>query len=147
MAHLKTLETQRRPARRLEWKLRIVRGLYERGYSRKDVLELFRCIDWFMHLPPAQGRAFEQALHALETEKKMPYITSIERSGYQRGREESRREALREAIMELLDARLGPVPDEVLDQLGRVGEGSRLRTLLRQAAAAGSLEEFRAGLP
>ena len=42
MAHLKTQEARRSHRRRLEWKLRLVKGLYERGYSREDVLELFR---------------------------------------------------------------------------------------------------------
>ena len=39
-------ETHGDPAGRHAWKLGLVRGLYERGFSLKDVRELFRVIDW-----------------------------------------------------------------------------------------------------
>ena len=45
MAHLKTKATQRNPENRLQWKPSLVRRLYERGYSREDIRELFRFID------------------------------------------------------------------------------------------------------
>jgi len=35
----------------LQWKLRLIRRLYERGYARQDVLELLRFIDWVLTLP------------------------------------------------------------------------------------------------
>src|SRR5436309_208362 len=46
MAHLRTQATRRDPESRLQWKLRLVKGLYDRGFSRSDVLEIFRFIDW-----------------------------------------------------------------------------------------------------
>ncbi len=52
LAHLKTMETKGEPETRREWKFRIVRSLYERGYAREDVRKLFRLVDWFMKLPP-----------------------------------------------------------------------------------------------
>ena len=52
LAHLKARETHGDPADRHAWKIRLVRGLYERGFSPKDVRELFRVIDWLMELPP-----------------------------------------------------------------------------------------------
>ena len=42
MAHLKALATLHDPSSRLNWKLRLVKMLYVRGFSRQDVLELFR---------------------------------------------------------------------------------------------------------
>ena len=53
LAHLKARQTHGDPAGRHAWKIRLVRGLYERGFSAKDVRELFRVIDWMMELPPA----------------------------------------------------------------------------------------------
>lgn len=52
IAHLKTLETRHKPTMRRKWKLNLIQMLYERGYTRQDVLELFRFIDWVMVLPP-----------------------------------------------------------------------------------------------
>ena len=64
-------------------KWRITRRLYERGYGRKDILELFRLIDWLMVLPAGLAVAFRGELISFESEKTMPYVTSIERLGRQ----------------------------------------------------------------
>jgi hypothetical protein len=45
LARLKARQTHGNPADRYGWKVRLVRGLYERGFSAKDVRELFRVID------------------------------------------------------------------------------------------------------
>jgi hypothetical protein len=81
LAHLKALETRGDPAGRRTWKLRLVRGLYERGFSTEDVRQLFRVIDWLMELPPRVRRRFDKELNEYEEGRRMPYVTSIERSG------------------------------------------------------------------
>jgi hypothetical protein len=43
MAHLKTKETRNDAVARKEWKFKLTRSLYERGYERQDILNLFRC--------------------------------------------------------------------------------------------------------
>jgi hypothetical protein len=48
MAHLKMMDTKKNPEQRKEWKLRLIRRLYEAGYRRQDVLNLFRFIDWLI---------------------------------------------------------------------------------------------------
>ena len=45
MAHLKAQATRHKGRDRLRWKINLVRGLYERGYKRKEVFELLRFID------------------------------------------------------------------------------------------------------
>ena len=85
MAHLKTLRTSRSLEDRFDWKLRLVKSLYEKGYSKKDILELFRFIDWLMKLPDDLDRRFDETLTQYEEEKKMPYVTSVERIGIQKG--------------------------------------------------------------
>src|SRR5205085_4577160 len=94
LAHLKAQETHGKPADRHAWKLRLVRGLYERGFSARDVRELFRLIDWMMELPPALERVFRQDLENIQKERSMPFITTPERVG--------RREGMREGIESLL---------------------------------------------
>jgi hypothetical protein len=46
MSHLKTQETKGRGIDRKAWKVTLVKRLYELGYSRSEVLNLFRFIDW-----------------------------------------------------------------------------------------------------
>jgi hypothetical protein len=146
MAHLKCQETGRKPETRLQWKLRIVRCLYERGYSREDILELFRVIDWMMALPEELARRFDQSLQELEEEKRMPYITSVERHGIEKGIQEGRLQALRESVTDLLEARFPPVPEAIRAQIMAVEDSARLKEFLQRAAIASSMEELQASL-
>src|SRR5262249_4182874 len=66
LAHLKALETRGDPASRRAWKVRLVRGLYERGFTKEKARQLFRVIDWLMELPPRFQQHFEQELHEYE---------------------------------------------------------------------------------
>jgi hypothetical protein len=84
MAHLKAQESKDGVTRK-GWKLRLVRLLYVRGYTREQILELFRVLDWILQLPQDLEREFTRELMAFEEQAKMPYITSIERLGRQEG--------------------------------------------------------------
>ncbi len=99
MAHLKTLETASLPEQRQRWKITLTRGLYERGYSRQDVINLTRFIDWILALPEDLEQSFWQSIMAYQQEKKMPYMMWIERQAQQKGREEGREEGLRRGLI------------------------------------------------
>jgi hypothetical protein len=86
MAHLKALETRGNQVERKDWKLSLTRRLYERGYERQDVLNLFRFLDWVLTLPESLADEFKADLERFERENQMPYITSIERRAEERGR-------------------------------------------------------------
>jgi len=88
LAHLMAMQTARDPVDRCQWKLRLLRPLYERGFSAEDVRKLFRVLDWMMRLPEDLEIEFRHRLEQYEQEKSMPYITSIERMAKQEGREE-----------------------------------------------------------
>src|SRR5207302_1518476 len=81
LAHLKAIQTQRDPANRRFWKFRLVRGLYERGFSAEDVRQLLRLIDWLMELPPPTQAEFETELDEYQGAQRMPFVTSFERRG------------------------------------------------------------------
>ena len=85
MTHLKAQETKRNPAARKQWKLALIKRLYERGYDRSAILDLFTFVDWIMMLPNATKVEFWQELKVYEEERKMRYITSVEQIGYDRG--------------------------------------------------------------
>ena len=79
LAHLITLQTAGNPRDRCDWKLRLVRPLYEKGKSRAEVRQMFRVIDWMMDLPRNLELQFLADVDLIEQEKSMPYVTSIDR--------------------------------------------------------------------
>ncbi len=72
-------QTHGDPSARHAWKIRLVRGLYERGFSPKDVRELFHVIDWLMELPPPLRDVFWEDLDKIQEERRMPFISTPER--------------------------------------------------------------------
>ena len=112
MSHLKTRETTDSAIDRKTWKLRLVKRLYELGYSRSEVLNLFRFIDWVVILPEGLKRTFWDELKTYEEDRKMPYITSVEEIGYERGE--------RSLILRLLNCKLGVLPDRTIDQINKL---------------------------
>jgi hypothetical protein len=78
MAHLKTKATRKDPLARKEWKFRLTRRLYDRGYAKQDILNLYRFLDWILELPEDLKQAFRAELAQYEQEMAMPYITTNE---------------------------------------------------------------------
>ncbi|MGV0028492.1 DUF4351 domain-containing protein [Phormidesmis priestleyi] len=123
MAHLKAQETKRNASDRKAVKLNLIRRLYESGYSRREVVNLFRFIDWVMILPEGLKQAFWTELKVYEEERQMPYITSVEEIGFARGLqagEERGEQRQRSLILRLLNRRVGEVPEAVQQQVERL---------------------------
>jgi len=151
MAHLKTQETRRDGTERCRWKLSLTRRLYEQGYEREEILHLFHFIDWLMVLPEELERSFWDTLEQYEEEKRMPYVTSVERIGRQKGREEGREEGIlqkgREDVIDILEVRFERVPGPLRDRIQEIEDPDRLKSLHRQALLVEALEEFARMLP
>ncbi|HZU36146.1 MAG TPA: hypothetical protein VFA18_09565, partial [Gemmataceae bacterium] len=60
LAQLKELETRGDPAARRGWKIRLIKGLYDRGLSADEVRELFRLLDWVLQLPAGLEQEFRK---------------------------------------------------------------------------------------
>ncbi len=135
LAHLKARQTHGDPAGRHVWKLRLVRGLYERGFSPKDVRELFRVIDWMMELPPALQDDFWQDMTKVQEEKRMPFITTPERVGHRRG--------LRMGIESLLRVRFGDEGLKLMPEIHEIHEEEKLEAILKALETAASPDEVR----
>jgi hypothetical protein len=116
MAHLKMIETKRNATDRKEWKFWLVRRLYEKGYSRQDVMNLFKFIDWIMVLPEGLKQSFWQELKVFEGERQMPYITSVEEIGFERGIEQGL-ERERSLILRQLNRKVGALSPQTLEQV------------------------------
>ena len=117
MSHLKTRETKDSAIDRKIWKVRLVKRLYELGYDRSEVLNLFRFVDWVMILPEGLKRTFWNELKTYEEDRKMPYITSVEEIGYDRGLNEGEAKGERSITLLLLNHKFGELPDRMVEQI------------------------------
>jgi hypothetical protein len=116
MAHLQAQATKHNAGTRKQYKFALIRRLYAGGYERQDVIHLFRFIDWVMMLPEGLKREFWQELQAYEEERRMPYITSVEEIGFERGLEQGLQHE-RSLILRQLERKLGTVPADVQSEI------------------------------
>ncbi len=103
MAHLRTKSTTGDPISRKQWKWRLTRRLYERGYEREDVVQLFRILDWMMTLPSELKREFREDLLIYEEQRNMPFMSEIELTARENEREETLQQVARNMLVEGLD--------------------------------------------
>ncbi|GAA6618079.1 transposase [Scytonema sp. NUACC26] len=135
MAHLRTQATTKDPQGRLQWKLSLVKRLYELGYTKDNILQLFRLIDWMMGLPKNLEQVFDNEIMSYEGAETMPYITSVERVGMLK--------AQRADLIEVLETRFKEVPPEFVDMINGLYDNPALKQLHKQSITINSLEEFR----
>ncbi len=121
-----------------ESKLSLIKSLYERGYGREDIVQLFRLIDWFIALPKTEEDRLWQEIQTLEEERKMPYITSVERIGIKKGLQQGRQED----IVRILEVRFENIPQKLREIIGKIEALEVLETLLVQAVTTQSLDTF-----
>ncbi len=150
MAHLRALETRQNRTRRKEAKLALTKRLYEQGYQREDIINLFKFIDWIMSLPSELEQEFQQELSQYEEEQRMPYITSVERMGIEKGKLQGKLEGIlqkgRETVIDALEIRFENVPSDLVDAINQIEDPAILKTLHRQAITLSSLSEFQSYL-
>ena len=120
-AHLKLQETKQDNLSRKVWKMRLVRQLYEAGYNQEQVLNLFNFLDWVLVLPKRLETEFWTELKAFEEERQMPYVTSVERIGFDRGvkvgKEQGVEKGQRSLVSILLEQKVGQLPDYLENQI------------------------------
>jgi hypothetical protein len=119
MAHLKTKATRKDFGARREWKFRLTRMLYERDYSRQDILTLYRFLDWILELPDELKQGFRNDLKRYEEEKQMPYVTSIERMGIAEGLAQGL-ERQRSMLLRPLNRKVGLLPEGTIAQISQL---------------------------
>ena len=153
-AHLGTQQHRHNPQRLKDYRLELTVQFFNEGYSPLEIRQLHRLIDWLMPLPDALKIQFRIQLQQRLPDTTMPHITLFEELALKEGLEKGLMEGLekgilqtaREAIIDVLDTRFGQVPDSIREQINSLGSEPTLKTLLRRAARASSLEEFQAAL-
>ena len=143
-AHLYAKHTKDEPEERYKQKWRLTRSLYERGYSKQDVLNLFRFIDWVMTLPEEFSRQFNVQIEEYEEKQKMRYITSVERIGIQKGIRQGALQAVRENILDILQARFQnvPLPQVIVEMVNSIHDSTLLKRLHQQSIFVESVQTF-----
>jgi hypothetical protein len=138
LAHLKTQETRQDAEARRSWKIRLVKGLYARGLTKEQVRELFRLIDWMMDLPEGLEGLFWQELTQFEEEKRMPYVTSVERMALKEGE----RKGILRGIRLGLKLKFGAEALQLLPQIESVTDLDKLSSIHDAIETAANPEEI-----
>lgn len=158
LAHLKTLETQGNYETRLEWKLRIIQGLYDMGVSEEEIGQLYHDFDWLLTLPDNLASVYHKEMTHFEEKRIMPHLTTAERigrrdglrdgrkAGRTEGRTEGRIEGVQESILESLESRLGSVPANIVERINKLADLDRLRRLRKILNVNSPFSEFEEAL-
>ena len=78
---------------------------------------LFTFVDWVMLLPEATKVEFWQELKIYEEERKIPYITSVEQIGYDRGVQVGKERQARSIVLRLLSGKFGTIAPRLEQQI------------------------------
>ncbi len=124
-AHLFTRQTKCNDQQRLAAKWRLAKPLYERNWSKQRIIDLFSVIDWMMQVPKELQNQLWQDIEQLERNRSMPYITSVERIGIEKGMQQGmqqgkiagRLEGESSLFERLLARRFGPPSADIQDRL------------------------------
>ncbi len=147
LAHLKTQETRGDPAARQGWKVRLVKGLYDRGLDRERARRLLRLIDWMMALPPVPQNLFRREIAEFEKERAMPFISPLEQTWLEEGMEKGRLEGRYDGIETALDIRYGADGLALMPRVRKLTDPDAMADLLRFLLTAPDLDAVRGRLP
>jgi len=101
LVQLAALDLKSKPnEERKQVKFVLTRRLYEKGFNKREVCNLYKFIDWLIGLPQPLELEYLNKVYDLEEAKKMPYISSAERFGMEKGREEGLEKVARHLLKE-----------------------------------------------
>lgn len=135
LAHLAALQTRDNRVERKAQKLALVRRLYEKEFSREQVLNLFAFLDWMLTLPLDLEREFLVEVENLVEEQRMKYVTSVERI--------ARRESLLKGIEVSLEVKFGSEGLNLLPEISQIDDVTQLENILEGIKTSSSVSELR----
>ncbi len=140
LAHLAAQATRKDPQVRFARKLALTRRLYERGFSKQQIIDLYRFIDWVMTLPEPLELQYTDAIHQIEESLKMPYLSFVERRGEARGEARGAILGAGMVVRDQLEDRFGPLPPTVLKRLEQAN-AEQLRAWGRRVLRAQTIDD------
>ena len=126
--HILTQRTRKNDTERYQAKQLLIKLLYQRNWDKQKVIDLFYVIDWMMRLPAAMEQQLWHEIETIEESKKMRYVTSVEKIGIAKGRQEGWQEGLHQGLHQGLE--------QGLEQGLLQGESKLLRKLLEHRFGA-----------
>ncbi|PNK03395.1 hypothetical protein [Cylindrospermopsis raciborskii] len=146
MAHLKTKATRGKPGEREKWKWILIRGLYNGGLDKNQIVRLLGIIDTMMKLPKKSQESLENKIKSFEEETKMPLLTSIELKGIETGKEIGTLEKAHDYVKLVLKTRLGDIPETIAKEVDTISVLPILDELLKLAIKVDCFEDFHQSL-
>ncbi|HEX7446067.1 MAG TPA: hypothetical protein VF306_00905 [Pirellulales bacterium] len=150
LAHLKTLAFAHDDEARRASQVRLVKGLYERGFSAEQIRQLYRLMEGMMDLPARLSLLAWEEIRDFAKEKNMSFVTGAERFGRQEGLAEGRAQGLAEArehllagIEAVLDIKFAAAGLALLPEIRQVNDLELLRKILQAAKQADAPESVR----
>jgi hypothetical protein len=150
LAHLKTLQMAHDDEGRRISQVRLIKGLYDRGLSAEQIRQLYRLIEGMMKLPKALAELAWKEICDFEKENDMPYITTAERVGIEKGlaeglakglakgREEGREEGLLTGIEVALELKFAAAGLALLPEIRQIDDVALLQKVLEAIKISGS---------
>ncbi|MDU9050030.1 MAG: hypothetical protein Q3M30_14370 [Candidatus Electrothrix sp. Rat3] len=147
---LAKLQSERDPDRRYSFRMELTKELYDRAYTKEQVIRLYRFIDYVLTLPKPKALEFRNALEQFEEGRKMPYVTSTERiareegmmQGITQGISRGQLENAREAVLDILEVRFGQLAAAMQEKINSCADLRKLKKVLRQAVLIKSPDEL-----
>lgn len=141
VAHLASQRTRQDVNARMDWKRRLLRSLRERPLDDEDRREWARYYDWLLPLPREMDASVYRELSD-DKEETMPYVTSWERMGEERGE----LKATYSAVELGLDLLFGAEGVALMPEVRQKDDIEFLNKLVSAIRARASLDELRAML-
>jgi hypothetical protein len=161
MAHLKTKVTTSNLTEREQWKWNLARLMYQKGYNRKQIADLYKVIDLMMTLPDPLQLSFEEKLTQYQEELKMPLLTNIEQRALEKVLNKVLNKDLNKDLNKVsnkvlnkelnhsskasylaLQNRFGELPNSLIQAINQIEDISLLDQLFVPSLTVNSLEEF-----
>jgi hypothetical protein len=100
-------------------------------------------MDWLLDLPKELQEGFRDELYRYEEEKRMPYLSSVERLAKEEGRKEGVREGLLKAIEARLRGKFGRAGLKLLPKIRALKDNAQLRNVAKALLTVDSLDAIR----
>ena len=125
LAHLLTRATRTDMNARYKAKWNLIQLLYQRGWEKQRVINLFHVLDWMMQLPEHLKQSLWHNIKIIEEQGKMRYVSSVEKicieKGIQQGLQQGIQQGVQQgealALQRILGRRFGYIPPTIKDRI------------------------------
>ncbi|WP_414623410.1 DUF4351 domain-containing protein [Calothrix sp. CCY 0018] len=119
---------------REQWKWNLSRLLYEKGYNRKQIVDLYKVIDIMMALSTELQANFEEKITNYQEDRKVPLLSNIEIRAIEKTHHKN--------IIQLLQKRFGNLPESLVENINKIDDVAVLESLVVETISVSSPEDF-----